>query len=265
MIIMIEPIPQLKFNKKKFSDFDQQLVTKDMPEEEKSHIYVVGYTHTGDEEVTADNSKNVQIKLSEILEAAGGGEPGPSVAGSVIPVIKESATLESDGYKVVEQEGKKVVLFDINTLGRYIQIQEQDESVMNSEQIVNNAGEVVQAAILDVCFTGSLLGETIKLYLPDYGPSDSDTMTKAYALRLWKCDPRDSKDPFAANPEGGRIVLVSDPVRETPETQEDDSKSFYDWFVKFIILINGVTQDGLFEYIARTSEVVNIYDDDKLQ
>lgn len=255
--------PTVKFTKKKFSDFERQIIEKEIPEEEAARIYVVGYTTSDDGEATVDNSKNVRMKLTEVLKAAHGEE---FMAGTVIKVINPHATLSNEGYQMFTQGDERVLLFDTNALGKYIQIMRCDDDCMTKGMVVNNAGQEVEANILNVCFTGSALGEAIKLYLPDFGPVASETIDTPYALRLWKVDPRldDDKNPFNVN-DGGKLVFVSDPIRETPHSPEDDKKKYYDWFLKFIVLCSGVNDDGMFKYVARTSEVVNIFDDDILE
>lgn len=255
--------PTIKFTKKKFSEFEREVISKETPEEDLQRIFVVGYNTTDDAEATTENSNNVRLKLSEIISASGQKE---IITGTVLKEIKADATLSADGYQIFTKDENKLILFDTSVLGKYIQVQKCDPSLMNNGVVKNNLGQDVEATILDVCFTGATLGDCIKLYLPDFGPIDSETITTPYALRLWRVDPREDAEhnPYNVNMEG-QVVFVSDPVHETPLDPEDDKKKYYDWFVKFIMLATGISDAGLFKYVARTSEVVNIYDNDEIQ
>lgn len=260
---MSDPTP-ITIQKKKFSEFDYLTNLSTGVES----TYMVGYKVL-DQASSVNN--NIRLNLAslintvaEIVEGGGGGDISIQV-----PVIQgddydpASYATGQRGFWVYNRDGHKIIVIDMSQFGTYIQFNDIPDELLNHDQTVNFNGETVTVSTFDICFAHTILGESERVYLPNFGPEGEYTPDKKYALRLWREDPYNNVDGHLhfEKIQNSSIVFVSDPAQQptVPSTQT----KCYDWFAKFLML--SVVKDGLINIYARTQEVFNIFDEDEVQ
>lgn len=224
--MITQDLQTLEISKKRFSEFDRLGVNSDT-----TKVYLVGY------QTLTTKRENIKVSLTDILTHSKGGE----TPATVLMNLEHGATMDVDGYQLYKENSHRIWVFDCNRFGSYVQVMHVAPEDM---QEVTIDGESMLA--LDFCFVNTLLGNTIRLYLPDFAGE------KPYAVRLWRIDPGLENAPTAVN-EKASVVLISRADEEGQRSQ--------DWFLRFIVL-GHVTPEGLIKTYTRTAEVINIYDSD---
>ena len=235
--------PTANLEKRKISQFTDSQIGSKSPEELKK-IFLGGYEDSGVAKT------NVKVNLNDIIiKGAGTVKSGTVLKNG----LSADATFSQDGYekKTVAGTSQFLWAFNVKDLGVYIQI-DNIAAESYTEVTVNNQ----KVKVLDVAFIDTTLGQTIKLYLPDFGPQTDDT-AQQYAVRIWQKDPKSmaspTDNPFDCN-NIGYYVFTSKPVTKT------EAKS-YDWMVSFVELAAGMDGSVILRG-SRVHEVLNINDND---
>lgn len=252
---MAETTP-IKLNKKKFSEFEflnlnDNLTTLDS-------TYLVGYkrqapTNTNTQLNIASLIKTVSNKVKADILAGGGGSdtPSPEIPTQSPFILAQDYERTDMGFSTVTTDnGVNVLVVDTAQYSDYIQFNDIPLSAMNQNQTV--MGQKMNT--FDICLANTTLGQSFKVYLPNFCVSNQSSIA---ALRIWRDDPYDSEtktiDPSKVA--HSAVVFVSE--RSNTSTGKE-----FDWFVKFIVL--GMIANDNIVNVSRTQEVSNLFDDDEI-
>lgn len=253
----------IKLNKKKFSEFEflnlnDNLTTLDS-------TYLVGYkrqapTNTNTQLNIASLINTVSKKVKADILAEGGSIP-PGGGGSDTPrpeIPTQSPFILAQDYgrtdmgfsTVTTSNGVNVLVIDTAQYSGYIQFNDIPLSAMNQNQIV--MGQKMNT--FDICLANTTLGQSFKVYLPNFCVSNKSPIA---ALRIWRDDPYDSESKTVEPAKIAHSAMVF--VSEMANTSTGKE---FDWFAKFIVL--GMVSNDNIVNVSRTQEVSNLFDDDEI-
>lgn len=151
---------------------------------------------------------------------------------------------------VTTNSGVKVLVIDTAQYSDYIQFNDIPLSAMNQNQTV--MGQKMNT--FDICLANTALGESFKVYLPNFCVKNGSPIA---ALRIWRDDPYDSESKTIDPSKIAHSAVVFVSERATTSTGKE-----FDWFTKFIVL--GMISNDNIVNVSRTQEVSNLFDDDEI-
>lgn len=264
---MAETTP-IKLNKKKFSEFEFLNINDNLTTLDST--YLVGYkrqspVNTNTQLNIASLINTVSKKVKADILAGGGQIPEGGGTGSDTPTPSPRPELPTQTPFILAQDyertdmgfstvttnnGVKVLVIDTAQYSDYIQFNDIPLSAMNQNQTV--MGQKMNT--FDICLANTALGESFKVYLPNFCVSNKSPLA---AFRIWRDDPYDSESKTIDPSKIAHSAVVFVSERANTSTGKE-----FDWFAKFIVL--GMVSNDNIVNVSRTQEVSNLFDDDEI-